>query len=68
MHYVSLRPHVGHSRIRDLVTDHRGLFVMATIDICDSLGLPVGSLVAPAAALGAALGIGGSEPPSFVLV
>jgi small conductance mechanosensitive channel len=34
------------------------LYVMVTIDICDRLGLPVGSLVAPAAVLGAALGFG----------
>ncbi len=34
------------------------LYVMVTIDIANQLGLPIGSLVAPAAVLGAALGFG----------
>lgn len=34
------------------------LYVTAAIDVADQLGLPVGSLVAPAAVLGAALGFG----------
>jgi small conductance mechanosensitive channel len=34
------------------------LYVMVALDITDQLGLPVGSLVAPAAVLGAALGFG----------
>lgn len=34
------------------------LYVLVAIDIVDTLGLPVGSLIAPAAVLGAALGFG----------
>ncbi|WP_319450228.1 MULTISPECIES: mechanosensitive ion channel family protein [unclassified Mycobacterium] len=34
------------------------LYTMVTVDVFDQLGLPVGSLVAPAAVLGAALGFG----------
>jgi small conductance mechanosensitive channel len=34
------------------------LYVMVTVDIASQLGLPLGSLVAPAAVLGAALGFG----------
>ena len=34
------------------------LYVVVSIDILDAFGLPVGSLVAPAAVLGAALGFG----------
>jgi small-conductance mechanosensitive channel len=34
------------------------LYVMVAVDIANQLGLPVGSLVAPAAVLGAALGFG----------
>jgi small conductance mechanosensitive channel len=34
------------------------LYVMVAVDIVNTLGLPVGSLVAPAAVLGAALGFG----------
>lgn len=34
------------------------LYVMVAVDVTDQLGLPVGSLVAPAAVLGAALGFG----------
>jgi small conductance mechanosensitive channel len=34
------------------------LYAMVTIDIANQLGLPIGSLVAPAAVLGAALGFG----------
>jgi moderate conductance mechanosensitive channel len=34
------------------------LYVMAAVDIANQLGLPVGSLVAPAVVLGAALGFG----------
>jgi small conductance mechanosensitive channel len=34
------------------------LYVMVAVDIADQLGLPLGSLVAPAAVLGAALGFG----------
>jgi moderate conductance mechanosensitive channel len=34
------------------------LYTMVTVDVFDRLGLPVGSLVAPAAVLGAALGFG----------
>ncbi len=34
------------------------MYIMVLVDIADQLGLPVGSLVAPAAVLGAALGFG----------
>jgi small conductance mechanosensitive channel len=34
------------------------LYVMVSVDIANQLGLPIGSLVAPAAVLGAALGFG----------
>ena len=34
------------------------LYIMVSIDIANQLGLPIGSLVAPAAVLGAALGFG----------
>jgi small-conductance mechanosensitive channel len=34
------------------------LYVVVTVDVINTLGLPVGSLVAPAAVLGAALGFG----------
>ena len=34
------------------------LYVVVTVDVVNTLGLPVGSLVAPAAVLGAALGFG----------
>ena len=34
------------------------LYVLVAVDIVDTLGLPVGSLIAPAAVLGAALGFG----------
>jgi len=34
------------------------LYLVVVVDICDQLGLPVGSLVAPAAVVGAALGFG----------
>jgi moderate conductance mechanosensitive channel len=34
------------------------LYIMVSVDIINTLGLPVGSLVAPAAVLGAALGFG----------
>jgi small conductance mechanosensitive channel len=34
------------------------LYVMVTVDIANQIGLPIGSLVAPAAVLGAALGFG----------
>jgi small conductance mechanosensitive channel len=34
------------------------LYVVVAVDIADQLGLPIGSLVAPAAVLGAALGFG----------
>jgi moderate conductance mechanosensitive channel len=34
------------------------LYVVVTVDVINRLGLPVGSLVAPAAVLGAALGFG----------
>jgi moderate conductance mechanosensitive channel len=34
------------------------LYAIVTVDVCDQLGLPLGSLVAPAAVLGAALGFG----------
>src|SRR5439155_3691307 len=34
------------------------LYVMVGVDIANQLGLPLGSLVAPAAVLGAALGFG----------
>ena len=34
------------------------LYVVVSVDVLDTLGLPIGSLVAPAAVLGAALGFG----------
>jgi small-conductance mechanosensitive channel len=34
------------------------LYVVVSVDVLNALGLPIGSLVAPAAVLGAALGFG----------
>ncbi|BBZ79486.1 mechanosensitive ion channel protein MscS [Mycolicibacterium anyangense] len=61
----------GHALVRSEAAKHRRavasvissvtialLYVLVAVDIVDTLGLPVGSLIAPAAVLGAALGFG----------
>ncbi|AQT78665.1 mechanosensitive ion channel protein MscS [Mycolicibacterium litorale] len=61
----------GHALVRSESVKHRRavasvissvsialLYVLVAVDIIDTLGLPVGSLVAPAAVIGAALGFG----------
>ena len=42
------------------------LYMMVAVDIANQLGLPLGSLVAPAAVLGAALGFGARRARSRV--
>ncbi len=68
---IARRLDTGHELVRSETAKHRAavasvissvaiaiLYVLVAVDIIDTLGLPIGSLVAPAAVLGAALGFG----------
>lgn len=68
---IARRLDTGHELVRSESAKHRAavasvissvaialLYVLVAVDIIDTLGLPIGSLVAPAAVLGAALGFG----------
>lgn len=68
---IARRLDTGHELVRSESAKHRAavasvissvaialLYVLVAVDIIDALGLPIGSLVAPAAVLGAALGFG----------
>ncbi|BBY63130.1 mechanosensitive ion channel family protein [Mycolicibacterium helvum] len=68
---IARRLDTGHELVRSESAKHRAavasvissvaiaiLYVVVSVDVFDQLGLPIGSLVAPAAVLGAALGFG----------
>jgi small conductance mechanosensitive channel len=68
---IAQRLDAGHELVRSESAKHRAavasvissvaiaiLYVVVSVDVFDQLGLPIGSLVAPAAVLGAALGFG----------
>jgi small conductance mechanosensitive channel len=68
---IARRLDTGHELVRSESAKHRAavasvissvaiaiLYVVVFVDVFDQLGLPIGSLVAPAAVLGAALGFG----------
>ncbi|AKK26056.1 mechanosensitive ion channel family protein [Mycobacterium sp. EPa45] len=68
---IARRLNTGHELVRSESAKHRAavasvissvaiaiLYTVVAVDVFDQLGLPIGSLVAPAAVLGAALGFG----------